>query len=45
MQEVNVQANPNVVMRVWIDPEKLAAYGLAPSDVYNAMSNKATSAP
>ena len=29
--------SPNVVMRVWLDPERLAAYGLTAADVYSAL--------
>ena len=39
VQTVEVNGAPNVVMRVWLDPERLAAYGLTPSDVYAALGN------
>ncbi len=39
VQSVNVQGAPDVVMRVWLDPAKIAAYGMSPSDVYNALAN------
>ena len=39
VQSVFVNGAPNVVMRVWLDPERLAAYGLTPADVYAALGN------
>ena len=31
------EGGQQIAMRVWIDPEKLAALGLAPGDVYSAL--------
>jgi len=39
VQVVNVQGAPQVVMRVWMDPERLAAVGMSPADVQNALTN------
>ncbi|MBE7211771.1 MAG: efflux RND transporter permease subunit, partial [Gluconacetobacter diazotrophicus] len=39
VQSVDVNASPHEGMRVWIDPEKLAAFGLTPNDVYAALGN------
>ncbi len=39
VQTVEVNGAPNVVMRVWLDPERLAAYGLTPGDVYAALGS------
>lgn len=39
VQEVNVQGAPEVVMRVWLDPDRLAAVGMSPADVQNALAN------
>ncbi len=39
VQTIYINGAPNVVMRVWLDPERLAAYGLTPSDVYAALGN------
>ncbi len=38
VQQVNVQGSPTLVMRAWIDPEKLAAYGMTASDVQSALA-------
>ena len=38
VQQVDVQGSPNVVMRAWLDPQKLAAYGLTGLDVQNALA-------
>ncbi|TLU73669.1 efflux RND transporter permease subunit [Lichenicoccus roseus] len=38
VQQVEVQGSPNVVMRAWLDPQKLAAYGLTGLDVQNALA-------
>ena len=37
VQRVTVEAGRPLAMRVWIDPDKLAALGLAPGDVYAAI--------
>ena len=39
VQSINIQGSPNLVMRVWLDPERLASYGLTPGDVYTALGN------
>ena len=39
VQSVEIEGTPNVVMRVWLDPERLAAYGLTPADVWNALGS------
>ncbi|MBE7190588.1 efflux RND transporter permease subunit, partial [Jatrophihabitans endophyticus] len=39
VQSVDVNGSPDVVMRVWIDPQKLAAFGLTPGEVYAALAN------
>ena len=39
VQTVHSSPNFNMVMRVWLDPEKLAADGLTPGDVWTALSN------
>ncbi len=39
VQTVHFGPEYNVVMRTWLDPERLAAYGLTPADVWNALSN------
>ena len=38
VQQVDVQGSPSLVMRAWIDPEKLAAYGMTASDVQSALA-------
>ncbi len=38
VQKVEVQGSPNVVMRAWLEPERLAAYGLTAADVQNALA-------
>ncbi|MCB9878944.1 MAG: efflux RND transporter permease subunit [Planctomycetes bacterium] len=37
VQRVTVEAGRPFAMRVWIDPDKLAAFNLAPGDVYAAI--------
>ena len=37
VQRVDVFGGRQIAMRVWIQPERLAAYNLAPGDVYNAL--------
>jgi multidrug efflux pump len=37
VQRVTVEGGRQIAMRVWIDPERLAALGLAPGDVYAAL--------
>src|SRR5687768_11783035 len=37
VQRVTVEGGRPIAMRVWIDPERLAALGLAPGDVYSAL--------
>ncbi|MCA8963344.1 MAG: efflux RND transporter permease subunit, partial [Planctomycetes bacterium] len=37
VQRVTVEAGRPIAMRVWIDPDKLAALNLAPGDVYAAI--------
>jgi multidrug efflux pump len=37
VQRVTIEGGRQLAMRVWIDPEKLAAVGLAPGDVYAAL--------
>ncbi len=39
VQTVNVNGAPDLVMRVWLDPHRLAGYGLTPGDVYTALAN------
>lgn len=38
VQLVDVQGSPNVVMRAWLDPEHLAAYGMTAVDVQTALA-------
>ncbi len=38
VQQVEVEGGPNVVMRAWLNPQKLAAYGLTGLDVQNALA-------
>jgi multidrug efflux pump len=37
VQRVTIEGGRQLAMRVWIDPERLAAFGLAPGDVYAAL--------
>lgn len=37
VQRVTFEGGQQIAMRVWIDPERLAALGLAPGDVYAAL--------
>jgi multidrug efflux pump len=37
VQRLTFEGGPQIAMRVWIDPERLAALGLAPADVYSAL--------
>jgi multidrug efflux pump len=37
VQRVSIEGGQDVAMRVWIDPDRLAAVGLAPGDVYAAL--------
>ncbi len=39
VQTVDTEGAPNLVMRVWLDPHRLASYGLTPADVYAALGN------
>ena len=39
VQSVSVNGAPNVAMRVWLDPERLAGFGLTPNDVFAALAN------
>ena len=39
VQIVNVQGAPHVVMRVWLDPDRLAAVGMTPAEVQAALKN------
>jgi multidrug efflux pump len=39
VQTAEVLGAQNFAMRVWMKPDKLAAYGLTASDVYSALSN------
>ena len=39
VQSVNTEGAPSLVMRVWLDPRRLASYGLTPADVYAALCN------
>ncbi len=39
VQTVHFSPPYNLVMRVWLDPERLAAYGVTPGDVWTALSN------
>ena len=39
VQTVNVEGTPNLVMRVWLDPRRLASFGLTPADVYTALAD------
>lgn len=37
VQRVGIEGGRQIAMRVWLDPDQLAAYGLAPGDVYAAL--------
>jgi multidrug efflux pump len=39
VQTAEVLGGQNFAMRVWLDPEKLASYGLTAADVYTALGN------
>ena len=39
VQTIDIDGAPNRVMRVWLDPERLASYGLTPGDVYTALGS------
>jgi multidrug efflux pump len=39
VQTAEILGAQNFAMRVWLDPKKLASYGLTPTDVWNALSN------
>jgi len=39
VQQVQVQGSPNIVMRAWLDPRRLAAYGLTPEVVQQSLAN------
>ena len=38
VQQVKMEGNPNLVMRAWLDPVRLAAFGLTATDVQNALA-------
>lgn len=38
VQTAEVLGGQNYAMRVWLNPQKLAAYGLTPTDVWNALA-------
>lgn len=42
--DVNVFGSKNYAMRIWLQPEKLAAYGLMPSDVTAAINEQSLEA-
>ena len=42
--EVNVFGGKDYAMRVWLDPAKMASYGLVPSDVTNAIGEQSLEA-
>lgn len=42
--EANVFGGKNYSMRVWLDPAKLAAYGITPTDVTNAINDQSREA-
>src|SRR5690606_5544231 len=42
--EVNVFGGKDYAMRIWIDPVKMAAYNLTPSDVINAVTEQSREA-
>ncbi len=37
VQRITIEGGQQVAMRVWIDPDRLAAFGLAPGDVHAAL--------
>jgi multidrug efflux pump len=37
VQRVSIEGGRQLAMRIWIDPDRLAAYNLAPGDVYQAL--------
>jgi multidrug efflux pump len=39
VQTAEILGGQNFAMRVWLNPQKLAAYGLTPSDVFTALGN------
>ncbi|MDE8345270.1 MAG: efflux RND transporter permease subunit [Acidocella sp.] len=45
VQTAEVLGGQNFAMRAWLNPEKLAAYGLTASDVYSALANNDFIAP
>lgn len=42
--DASVFGGKNYAMRIWLDPSKLAAYGLTPSDVTNAINEQSREA-
>ena len=38
VQTAEILGGQNYAMRIWLDPQKLAAFGLTPSDVWNALA-------
>lgn len=42
--EANVFGGKNYSMRVWLDPAKLAAYGITPTEVTNAINDQSREA-
>ena len=39
VQTAEILGGQNFAMRIWLDPEKLASYGLTSTDVYSALQN------
>jgi multidrug efflux pump len=39
VQQAQINGGQNFALRAWLDPKKLAAYGLTASDVYTALAN------
>ena len=37
VQRVGIEGGRQIAMRVWLEPDRLAAYGLSPGDVYAAL--------
>jgi multidrug efflux pump len=37
VQRVSIEGGRQIAMRVWLEPDRLAAFGLAPGDVYAAL--------
>jgi multidrug efflux pump len=37
VQRVSIEGGRQIAMRVWLDPDRLAAFGLSPGDVYAAL--------